>query len=120
MKTIIFLIATTMFALSIINYSYDLELSIAYFAAAIALYLLSWAVSIIQRKKSEIADLNYLAKMYLGESALHYKQYRYAIDINKGLFYKAARWDAECERQRVKARRYRAAKKAEIEFNSML
>ena len=120
MKTIFFLIATTMFALSITNYSYDLELSMAYFAAAIALYSLSVALNHIRIKNALTSDINYLAKMYMGESELHLKEYRFAIAENKKLIAKAARWDAECERQRVKARRYRAEKKAKIEFNSML
>ena len=116
MKTIIFIIATTMFALSIINYSYDLELSIAYFAAAIAFYLLSWSVSIIKCKKYEIEY--YKSRIEEEEKCYETLSKLYDVIFNKlqQLKTNSAKWEAafekERERQRLKSKRQYELKKA--------
>jgi hypothetical protein len=107
-----------MLALSIINYSYEIDLSIAYAVAAIALYYGCTLFGIIQRKNAEIKDLDYLLKTTKGENLCHIKMYRFSIEENKKLIAKAARWDAECERQRLKSKRQYELKKAVKQSNN--
>ncbi|MFZ4799610.1 MAG: hypothetical protein ACOYMA_19095 [Bacteroidia bacterium] len=119
MKTLFFIIGTAFVGLAIINLSYDLELAIAYFVTAIALYYSCILFGIIQQKNAKEKDLNYLLKITQSENLCHMKMYRFAIEENKKLIAKSARWDAECERQRKKSKRQREAKKAIKQFNNL-
>ena len=114
MKTIIFLIATAMLALSIINYSYDLELSIAYFAAAIALYYSCALTSINAKLKSGFKALK-RANNTIGEYNIKLHSELTELKTN------SAKWQAafkkERERCRLKPKRQRELKKAVKQSN---
>jgi len=111
MKKIIFLSGTIFIGLGITYFNSDWRLSISYFCTGICFYFTYWFERHNEKIMSENEDLNYLLKTAQGESELHYKEYRFAIEENKKLIAKSARWDKECERQRLKSKRQRELKK---------